>query len=122
MVINLKPQSMGKTSRSTFHLNISGEINYNFLLLLKHSNKSPFPILEKSQKDLNPKQGWRYIDGRGFKWTPLPEEQKKKYIYIYSVFNFFFFDPLKYKLEHPDPKKEEEENKDDNIERFTMQD
>ena len=120
MVINLKPQSMGKTSWSTFHLNISGEINYNFLLLLKHSNKSPFPILEKSQKDLNPKQGWRYIDGRGFKWTPLPEEQKKN-IYIYSVFNFFF-DPLKYKLEHPDPKKEEEENKDDNIERFTMQD
>ena len=61
MVINLKPQSMGKTSWSNFHLNISGEINYNFLLLLKHSNKSPFPILEKSQKDLNPKdkEEWR---------------------------------------------------------------
>ena len=41
MVINLKPQSMGKTSWSNFHLHISGEINYNFLLLLKHSNKTP---------------------------------------------------------------------------------
>ena len=51
-----------------------------------------------------------------------PYLKSKKKIYIYIVYLIFFFDPLKYKLEHPDPKKEEEENKDDNIERFTMQD
>ena len=57
--------------------------------------------------------------------NPLTWRAKKKkniYIYIYSVFKLFFFDPLKYKLEHPDLKKEEEENEDDNIERFTKQD
>ena len=54
---------------------------------------------------------------------PYLKSKKKIYIYIYIVYlNFFFFDPLKYKLEHPDLKKEEEVNEDDNIERFTMQD
>ena len=41
---------------------------------------------------------------------------------IYIYIDTFFFTPLKYKLEHPNLKKEEEEHEDDNIERFTMQD
>ena len=49
---------------------------------------------------------------------PLDLKRKKKH--LYSVFlNFFCFDPLKYKLEHLDPKNKQEDEDDDNIEKFT---
>ena len=49
--------------------------------------------------------------------NPLTWREKK---HLYSVFlNFFCFDPLKYKLEHLDPKNKQEDEDDNNIEKFT---